>query len=97
MTDLERHLADFHRLRDENRAVRVNVLLTELQVGLALLNASATSRLAETGDRTRALAREAYDVVARYLADPSLTLSDEERAEIETLYAQLGERLGANG
>ena len=94
MADHTNHVSEFRRLRDETRAARVNFLLTDLQAGLALLDTAAASRVAETGDRTRALAREAYDVVARHLADDTLALADDERAEIAAMHARLGDRLG---
>ena len=71
-------------------------LLTELHAGLALLDVASTSASDEANARRRALALEAYEVVADRLArDPTvLALTDDERATINELHHELGKRLG---
>ena len=84
------------RLRDRVHEVGARFLLTEIHAGVALLDLAETSASDEANERRRALAIEAYEVVADRLArDASVVgLTDEERATISQLHQELGKRLG---
>ena len=97
MSEHQQHVDAFRRIREESRTARVNFLLVELQAGLSFLDTAEASRSDETRARTRALAREAYDVVARHLADETLSVGDDERAEIQQQHERLGARLAEAG
>lgn len=68
-----------------------------VQAGLTLLNVAETSQNGAFNERRRALALEAYEAVAERLtrisAEP-MTLTVEERDEIDRLHRLLGDRLG---
>jgi hypothetical protein len=83
-------------LRDRVHEVGARFLFTELHAGLALLDVADTSLSDEDNERRRALALEAYEVVASRLARPSaaVPLTDAERDEITHLHQELGKRLG---
>jgi hypothetical protein len=89
MSEHGEHVTQFERIRQETHAARVGFLHTEIQTGNALLDTAATRRRDETRERTRALAREAYDVVTRVLVGV-----EGEHAELTVLHARLGARLG---
>lgn len=80
------------------RAARAQAhfLLTEVRAGLTFLDVGETSRREGTPERTRARAREAYDVVARHLAADDVALTADERDEIARLHADLGARLAGH-
>jgi len=85
------------RLRGRFHKISAQFLLTELQAGLALLDVADTSQHGAFNARRRALALEAYEVVADRLARVAtepLALTVEEHEEIDRLYQQLGHRLG---
>jgi len=72
-------------------------LLTELKAGLALLDVADTSQNGAFNERRRALALEAYEVVADRLAricTDASPLTVAERSRIRRLHRQLGDRLG---
>ena len=84
------------QLRARVQEVGAQFLLTELRAGLTLLDVAETSLSDEANVRRRALANEAYEVVADRLArDPNvLALSGDERAALAELQQELGKRLG---
>lgn len=94
------HADQFQRatqLRTRFQESSTRFLLTELQAGLALLNVADTSQIDSFNERRRALAREAYDVVAEQLARISaepFSIRAEVRDEIQRLHKELGDRLG---
>jgi hypothetical protein len=95
MSDEQRRSVSAEDLRREAHRVHVRFLLTELDAGLTLLHTAETSRRPDTPERARALAREAYDEVAKRLRDPgALVLSAEERERIVRRHAELGRALG---
>lgn len=85
------------RLKARVHEVGARFLLTELETGLALLDVVDTSQDRESNERRRALALEAYEVVAHRLARTgadALSLTDAERERIGQLREELGKRLG---
>ena len=82
------------QLRSRFYEIEARFLLTELKTGLALLDVADTSQNGAFNERRRALAREAYDVVADRLARIVLAAPIAERDEIRRLHQQLGDRLG---
>ena len=94
MSEHGRHIEDFHRIQEEARAARVNFLLTELEAGHTLVDTARATRSETTRARTLALARDAYDEVARRLAgDRALALSEAEHAAITAEHERLAARL----
>jgi len=84
-------------LRGRFHEISARFLLTELEAGLALLDVAETSRNPAFNERRRALALEAYEVVANRLARAShdaTRLTVDERDEIHRLHRHLGDRLG---
>lgn len=83
-------------LKARVQEVNAQFLLTELHAGLALLDVAETSASDDANQRRRALALEAYEVVADRLSRSStaVPLTDNERAEISQLHRELGARLG---
>jgi len=84
-------------LRGRFHEISARFLITELEAGLALLDVADTSQNGGFKERRRALAREAYDVVANRLAriaSEPIALTIEERDEIHRLHRQLRDRLG---
>jgi hypothetical protein len=84
------------QLRARVQRVGAQFLLTELRAGLALLDVADTSLSDEANERRRALALEAYEVVADRLARPSsaVPLTAGEGDTIRGLHRELGKRLG---
>ena len=85
------------QLRGRFHQISARFLLTELRAGLALLDVADTSQNSAFNERRRALALEAYEVVADRLARNStvpIALTVEEGDEIHRLYHQLRNRLG---
>ena len=71
--------------------------MTELRAGLALLDLAETSESPEANARRRALAVEAFEVVADRLArsgDSGVVLTDDQRETILALHHELATRLG---
>jgi hypothetical protein len=94
MSEHEHQAEEFRRIQEEARAVRVDFLVTELQTGHTLLDTARATRNEETRERTRALAREAYEEVTHRLAsDRALALGAEEHAEIVAEHERLAARL----
>ena len=83
-------------LRDRVHEVGAQFLFTELHAGLALLDVADTSVSNDDNERRRALALEAYEVVADRLARPNtaVPLTADERDEITRIHQELGKRLG---
>lgn len=94
MSDRSDQFAIATQLRSRFYEIGARFLLTELRTGLALLNVADTSQNGAFNDRRRALAREAYDVVADRLARIVYAVRIAERDEIRRLHQQLGDRLG---
>jgi hypothetical protein len=83
------------RLEARVHEVSAKFLLTELRAGLALLDVAENSASDDANQRRRALALEAYEVVADRLSRSStaLPLTADEREEISQLHRELGARL----
>jgi hypothetical protein len=89
-------LHDARLLGADVRRVGAAFLLAELHNGLALLDTIEVSRDRDADERRRALALEAYGVVAERLArtgDQATVLTDAERDEITPLLEDLRARL----
>ena len=84
------------KLRNRVQQVGAQFLLTELQAGIALLDVADTSESDDANQRRRALALEAYEVVADRLAKSptAVPLTDDERDRITRIHQELGKRLG---
>jgi hypothetical protein len=78
-------------LIEESNRVGVEFLLLESQTAMTLLNVSGTTDGEENRRRTLTNAYLAYDVVARLM--PSVTLTPEERLELEEKLSCLKTRL----
>jgi hypothetical protein len=94
----ERHDAseEVQRLASEARRLGTTFLLTELQTAFTLLDAVDASADEDANGRRRALAADAYDVVAKRLArtgDKTVVSSGAEHAEITRLHNELRNRL----
>ena len=84
------------QLGEDVRRVGAAFLLAEVNNGLALLDTIEVSADRDADERRRALALEAYGVVADRLArtgDQAVVLTDAERDEITPLLADLRSRL----
>jgi hypothetical protein len=87
-------------LRARMHDAGLQFLRTELQTAFALLDISDHTATEDAAVRRRALARDAYNVVAGHLAREgvkALDLSAEERDEIGRLLEVLGRRLDEVG
>ena len=85
------------QLRGRFHEISARFLFTELAAGLALLDVAETSQIGAFNERRRALALEAYQVVASRLGridTDGIPLTVDERDEILRLHEQLGDRLG---
>jgi hypothetical protein len=88
-------LHDARLLGADVRRVGAAFLLAEVHNGLALLDTIEASKDRGADERRRALAREAYGVVAERLArtgDQATVLTDAERDEITPLLEDLRSR-----
>jgi hypothetical protein len=83
-------------LKARVRELSAQFLLTGLHAGLALLDVAETSASDDANQQRRALALEAYEVVADRLSRSftAVPLTADERAEISQLHRELGARLG---
>lgn len=97
MTERPDQFEEASHLRERVNAVGAQFLLTEVEAGLALINLADTSQDDEAIERRRALAHEAYTVVAERLArtgHSAVNLSADEQELLLRAHAELGQRLG---